>query len=129
MKSDAAVVSLIVGAVLIMAISVLYLDNSRTAETGQYSFEVPRYVRSESAEGSGYNIEAPIDSCYDSDGGKNYRLKGTLTIGTSTWTDKCDPQSGKLEENWCQYGSNGQPTRGWATVDCPSLCRDGACII
>ena len=98
-------------------------------DTGGYGVDVPIYVRSATAEeGSMIPVGQAIMSCYDTDGGKNYDLKGTLTIGRSTWTDVCDRQSGKLIENWCMYNERGQPYRGWALIECPNRCVDGACI-
>jgi PGF-pre-PGF domain-containing protein len=70
--------------------------------------------------------------CTDSDGGKDYYVKGT-TIGVwkasgnvETRTDECDPQlyDGRgLAESWCEDDYI------WSmTYDCPNGCKDGACI-
>ena len=130
MKADTVVVSLIVAVVLVTGGAIMYL-NAPTGEAGGYGVHTPTYVRSSTAaEGSLNPVGQAIMNCYDTDGGKNYELKGTLTIGRSTWTDVCDQQSGQLVENWCMYNARGQPYRGWATVDCSQgRCVDGACIL
>jgi len=79
-------------------------------------------------------------ACTDSDGGKNYYVKGT-TIGTSPGsdypriinaTDKCG-DSTHLYEYSCFYTKNvvdGTPGYyfGSETYECPYGCIDGACI-
>ncbi|HLD78700.1 MAG TPA: hypothetical protein VJB16_06755, partial [archaeon] len=87
----------------------------------------------------------PKDSqCSDSDGGRNYKSKGTVTnrVGGSV-TDTCSGQKGLLEfscSRALQANSAGQVTKWGSTsasyklprirverVTCPSGCTDGAC--
>lgn len=42
-------------------------------------------------------------TCSDSDGGKNYYEKGTVTKGDGSWTDHCN-QDGTLTEKYCLEG-------------------------
>jgi len=75
--------------------------------------------------------------CTDTDGGKNYYVKGTLkgltTVGQVVeQTDKCfvlgdqvpEGDIGKLGEYYCCFGSG----ICLETYDCPNGCQDGACI-
>jgi hypothetical protein len=128
MKSDTVVVALIVAVVLVTGGAVIYMD-STVQQTGSYGVLVPQYVRSAADEGSGYRITAPVVDCFDTDGGKNYVEKGTVYIGNNVYTDVCDSQTGMLIENWCDFEDSGKPRRGWAYIECPNLCRDGACLI
>jgi hypothetical protein len=82
--------------------------------------------------------KAPIAICTDSDGGKNYYVKG-YTTGPYYWqgqfdysvtnvTDYCESDTdinSYLMENYCE--DNG--SRGWIRYQCPYGCKDGACII
>jgi hypothetical protein len=72
----------------------------------------------------------PEPSCEDSDGGKEYYVKGTVTKGSELFTDECGDiinEAGNqlLEEFYCldngEVGSNG--------MVCPWGCQDGACIV
>ena len=71
-------------------------------------------------ESAGEEAEEEI-MCTDSDGGKNYYVKGTVNIGPNT--DKC-VDSSTLSEKFCT-------PEGFvaATVyTCPNGCKDGACL-
>ncbi len=80
--------------------------------------------------GGGGNM-SPI-TCTDSDGGKNYFVKGIVTLpsGYST-TDYCiiSPETGKetntLREFSCFLGGGSEQT----DYNCPNGCQDGACIV
>ncbi|MEM5812461.1 MAG: hypothetical protein QW286_01965, partial [Candidatus Aenigmatarchaeota archaeon] len=71
--------------------------------------------------------------CNDSDGGKDYYVKGT-TYGVlyttaslenyyKTYTDNCSPETGSLIEYYCS--NNGYVFNEW--YKCPNGCVDGAC--
>lgn len=69
--------------------------------------------------------------CTDSDGGKNYYIKGVTDIAPRALggeaPDYCDSTTGQLVEYYCTSdGSNG----GASSVfySCPNGCKDGACI-
>lgn len=75
--------------------------------------------------------------CTDSDGGKDYYVKGTLTFTKGTLTsaipieypDKCGSSS-KLNERFCGV-SKEERSDDWVestTYDCPNGCKDGACV-
>jgi len=70
-------------------------------------------------------VIAPETTCTDSDGGKNYYVKGTTTNPppeyTSSWTDKCIT-SVTLQEGTCTEDL------GVHTYECPNGCLEGACI-
>ena len=61
--------------------------------------------------------------CIDSDGGKNYFVKGTATEGTS-WTDYCCSDY-CLKEYYC---ANNEKHSDLYTCPDDSVCKDGACI-
>ncbi|MFH1311055.1 MAG: hypothetical protein ABIH65_01480 [Nanoarchaeota archaeon] len=77
------------------------------------------------------NISAQEDSnllaCYDTDGGRNYNLNGTLTIGTGIYKDQCLNDSGKtLLEYYCN--STSRLGYSYEFYICPeNSCRNGAC--
>ncbi|MFH0862488.1 MAG: hypothetical protein V1875_05590 [Candidatus Altiarchaeota archaeon] len=60
-------------------------------------------------------------NCTDSDGGKNYYVKGTVKWGVSSYDDVC--QEANLVEFFCQ---NNQPQK--ESYSCPLGCQDGACV-
>ena len=81
------------------------------------------------------SISVKVESsytCTDSDGGKDYYVKGTVTLpsGYST-TDYCiiSPETGKetntLREFSCSLGGGSEQT----DYKCPNGCKDGACIL
>lgn len=51
--------------------------------------------------GNGTGCAPKEQTCYDSDGGKNYAVKGTTTWGTITKTDSCEPNN-VLKEWYCE---------------------------
>jgi hypothetical protein len=62
--------------------------------------------------------------CTDTDGGKDYFTKGTVTRGTTTYTDLCYANMGKVFEYYCK--EDGTSTGEWYA--CPNGCADnGAC--
>jgi hypothetical protein len=61
-------------------------------------------------------------TCTDSDGGKNYYVKGFTQIGQNTWTDTCQTAN-SVNENYCL--NNLAHTE---IFDCPQGCKDGACV-
>jgi len=60
--------------------------------------------------------------CWDSDGGKNYYVKGIATANGQSLSDYCN-ENGTLTEKYCY---NDQVK--WLTYNCPLGCEDGACI-
>lgn len=70
-----------------------------------------------------------VAGCTDSDGGKNYELKGSLVDAHDvTDVDRCSTNEnypGRLYESYCKEDGN----RGRETYDCPSgSCMNGACV-
>jgi hypothetical protein len=61
--------------------------------------------------------------CTDSDGGKNYYVKGSADAPTGRLDDACDTDGTRLFEYYC---SNGQQLQD--QYSCPYGCRDGACV-
>jgi eight-cysteine-cluster-containing protein len=70
--------------------------------------------------------------CYDSDGGDNKWVKGTMTFnGSVVGDDFCYPAElgelyGSVGESYCV--SDGYGTATSVTRECPSGCYDGACL-
>ena len=63
------------------------------------------------------------ETCFDSDGGQNYYVKGTVISHSGTYTDLCWGDSGEMTEYTCQNNEV------FATpFQCSSLCEDGACV-
>ncbi|MCX6817348.1 MAG: hypothetical protein NTU57_00645 [Candidatus Aenigmarchaeota archaeon] len=81
-------------------------------------------------------------TCTDSDGGKNYYTKGTVTDGNGVSTDGCFVQGNKdpsappecfgsdgtgngkcINEGFCENEKT-----NYAIVMCPNGCKDGACV-
>ncbi len=68
----------------------------------------------------------PPQTCSDSDGGKNYNVKGTVDSGGFLISDYCDTTNGKLREYYCfTNGFNSE------LVSCPQnyYCSNGACVL
>ncbi|HDD70659.1 MAG TPA: hypothetical protein ENF94_00700 [Candidatus Woesearchaeota archaeon] len=127
MKSELIAVSIIVAVVFATGLVVMFNYGDKTA--GAFSSYPAQYVRIKSGPlGVGSAVKLPVESCSDSDGGKNFMEKGVLRIGDDVFSDLCDRQSGNLIENWCMYNDRGQPVRGWAIYKCPNRCVDGACL-
>ncbi len=74
----------------------------------------PKYVRVEWE-------EEITPTCTDSDGGKNYYVKGTVTVDGTRLTDFCI-DSKTLKEHYCM-GSNAR----YLNYTCPYGCENGAC--
>jgi hypothetical protein len=64
-----------------------------------------------------------VSPCTDSDGGKNYYVKGSADAPTGRLDDACDTDGTRLFEYYC---SNGQQLQD--QYSCPYGCRDGACV-
>jgi hypothetical protein len=70
----------------------------------------------------------PIKICEDSDGGKNYYVKGSLDVGCPEgatcgfFTDQCK-DANTLVENFC---INKEPSV--ELYNCPYGCENGACL-
>lgn len=67
-------------------------------------------------------VTTTIKTCTDSDGGKNYYVKGTATASGQSLSDHCN-SDGTLTEKYC---SNNVVV--WETYACPYGCSDGRCI-
>lgn len=81
---------------------------------------------------SASNTIGDSNNCHDSDGGKNYSIKGTATglIGdtTHTLTDKCANYIGIEKGGYVtEYYCNNDQLRN-DDYYCPNGCRDGTCI-
>ncbi|MBN1502420.1 hypothetical protein JW930_02665 [Candidatus Woesearchaeota archaeon] len=66
-------------------------------------------------------------ACVDTDGGKNFDVKGTCTDGTFTFTDSCNPNVfGRVNEAYC----NDLDKCSFGAFDnvCPNGCYDGQCV-
>lgn len=88
------------------------------------------------------NEEKIIGNCTDSDGGKNYYVKGTITNrpwgnGTKDFTDICvkdnygyvdETTENYLFEGYCGADGFGKVLNRDDKVYCPNGCSDGACI-
>ncbi|MEM4598631.1 MAG: hypothetical protein QW400_02980 [Candidatus Diapherotrites archaeon] len=59
--------------------------------------------------------------CNDTDGGKNFNSKGSVTFGGQTYTDFCN--GSVVNEYYCE-NNQGRST----TYSCPYGCSDGACV-
>ena len=72
--------------------------------------------------------ETVVDKCIDSTGGQNQYVKGTVTLGSETKTDYCQPNpngvSREVVDWYCR--SNTEMDATWVT--CPNGCVDGACV-
>jgi len=65
-------------------------------------------------------------SCSDTDNGRNYYIKGTVTISNDTtlYSDTCS--ASQLTEKYC-FLRNGKPAVGSVVYTCPDGCSNGAC--
>jgi hypothetical protein len=70
-----------------------------------------------------YFEKHPSTLCTDSDGGKDYYVKGTITYGDSTADDSCEGDV--LTEFFCDPDFD-EPLDD--QYNCPNGCSDGACI-
>lgn len=64
-------------------------------------------------------------TCTDSDGGKDYYVKGQTIVGTSIWTDICINAS-QVQEGHCDPTSSTE--KATTVFTCPNGCQDGACL-
>jgi len=70
-----------------------------------------------------------LTSCTDSDGGKNYYLRGTVSDRGKSYTDYCIDSS-TLREYFClPYTPGGLGGVAQEDYRCPSGCKDGACVV
>ncbi|PIP23720.1 MAG: hypothetical protein COX90_02840 [Candidatus Nealsonbacteria bacterium CG_4_10_14_0_2_um_filter_38_17] len=77
-----------------------------------------------------FSIVEATTACTDSDGGKNYYQKGTVTENGKTYTDYCQGAF-YLKEYFClPYSSIGLGGAAEENVVCPNggSCKDGACV-
>ena len=68
-----------------------------------------------------------VQTCTDSDGGKNYQLKGTVKNQNSESTDYCNSER-TLTEYFCQDSGDGKPVVYTETHPCDYGCNNGACL-
>lgn len=69
--------------------------------------------------------ENPNAACTDSDGGKNYFVKGVTTDKTTSKADNCHDDGQRLAEYFCTASGVAEQVN----YECPGLsCRDGACL-
>lgn len=73
----------------------------------------------------------PAQTCADSDGGKNYNMKGTVKTPYAyayESTDYCNDEK-TLTEYFCQDAGDGKPIPVYTETHwCNNGCRDGACL-
>lgn len=82
------------------------------------------------------NLDASIvNVCTDSDGGKDYFVKGTVSANGQEATDFCynydqgyGPCEGKGGCVLAEHSCNKDGTSGKEKYDCPNGCKDGACL-
>ncbi len=75
------------------------------------------------------------NQCTDSDGGKNYNIKG-ITLGLQpetgqygTTIDYCSKEEDFLYEGYCLYSEHlGAYARSIDVYGCPNGCKDGVCV-
>ncbi len=70
-------------------------------------------------------LGAGKSKCTDSDGGKNYKVRGTTRAPAGTRTDECYSDK-QLSEFYCPRSDSREAER--VVVDCPNGCKDGRCI-
>jgi len=68
---------------------------------------------------------ATTDTCADSDGGLNYKEKGTVTTDSSSYTDTCVSGNDQIVEGYCKDDN----TTGYDFYTCPAGCSSGECKI
>jgi len=63
-------------------------------------------------------------TCYDSDGGKDTSVKGTITYGSDSYTDECSGSD--VKEYFCEDNSPNSEV-----ISCSSgyTCEDGVCVV
>ncbi|NYZ76909.1 hypothetical protein H0O02_01180, partial [Candidatus Micrarchaeota archaeon] len=112
-----------------------YISNNQTIETEKLLEAIcdgnkSTYVTYTCPNGcmNGACVLANQTACTDSDGGKNYYVKGTViaaNFAPSTRTDHCLNDSlNDLSEAYCDAGGFGMS----GVYQCPNGCNEGACI-
>ena len=127
MKSS-MIAALLVGAVLLTGMTFFYLGDSTAlvSQTIPYPVLAPTYYFPAPQEEAPRNVPGALYECWDSDGGKNFNVKGNLIVGDKMWWDECSSTQ-RLVENFCLYGVKNQPQRGMIIFNCQFGCFDGAC--
>ena len=108
-----------------------------TEETSKVINGLNVYLKSANENNGFFNVVLQLSlatTCTDSDGGKNYYVKGNTTLGNDTKTDYCRSTTSEedvvyagniLKEFYCATPNN----IGAETYDeCPNGCVDGACV-
>ena len=74
-----------------------------------------------------FEIDDAVDkTCTDTDGGKDYGVRGNVNVGDFAFEDVCDKSGGGLSEYFCdETTSSGW---NWMSVVCSKGCVNGACI-
>ena len=72
---------------------------------------------------NGFCNNKTTEKCYDSDGGKNYHVKGVAETSTQRLEDHCN-DDGTLTEKYCSDSGEIKAE----VVECPNGCLEGACI-
>lgn len=101
-----------------------------------YTYSGNQYSTSGTLSGT---YAASVHTCTDSDGGKNYYMKGKITgtvipdwvkvedgcylISSSVPVTECSGTNCVLHENWCE-----ETFYAFGNYTCPYGCRDGACL-
>ncbi|MBN2459664.1 hypothetical protein JXB28_05240 [Candidatus Woesearchaeota archaeon] len=122
----------IVAIVAIVAVVVLIISAKQGIGTISYGYDNIELGQAVNTAGSATTTGGiTYTSCTDSDGGKIYRLKGTVTYtwvngsysGDYNVTDRCSYTGGVLNEYYC-LGT----TPLSLIYTCPYGCYDGACM-
>ncbi|MBS3080217.1 hypothetical protein J4221_01990 [Candidatus Pacearchaeota archaeon] len=69
-------------------------------------------------------------TCTDSDGGKNYEVRGYTCVGNDCKNDSCVVLDGNIFPpfNLIEYHCQSNSDRGSVNYNCPNGCKDGVCI-
>ncbi|HLD37452.1 MAG TPA: hypothetical protein VJA86_02605, partial [Candidatus Nanoarchaeia archaeon] len=115
----------------LIAISVVYAEENQTpVATTPSSGSVCGNGACESGEEASCTQDCGTQTitCTDSDGGKNYDVKGTANDKWGERTDSCQNEK-QITEYYCQDDGTGK-LAVWTigAVDCPYGCSDGACL-
>ena len=70
----------------------------------------------------------PSGGCSDTDSGQNYNVKGTVTVGSNTYTDSCAADKLTLTEYYCSSGSKSEEAKDCKEVYGMWGCADGKCV-
>jgi hypothetical protein len=104
--------------------------NISNLSSGMHTIEIYASPYSKNFVFDWFNLTAiPLAVCKDSDGGRNYSIKGNVTRGSDTIAvDFCHDDGVRLDEVYC---SDDQITTMSEEYDCSSegkVCKDGACV-